>query len=199
MVKGWDELTIEKYRKIAELKNDSDWQWNVLAILNDTTVQDILSRPLNETTELSRDLHRWIQDKPILRPTKKHYTINGKKYRFQGDMDKLTTAQYIDFYNCPRGIPEHLPEQLAIFLIPEDAKGYNEGYDLNEVRDEIDRFLDVEEAYSICDFFISQFQVLQGRILRKARRALKQARKEKIVTEEEKQFIEGYLRSVGLK
>lgn len=199
MVKGWNELSIEKYRKINALPEDEDWQWNVLAILNDTTVEDILSRPLNDAMELSRDLHRWIQDKPIIHPAKRTYTLNGKKYRFQGDMDKITTAQYIDFYNCEREIPEHLAEQIAIFFIPEDAKGYNEGYDLSDVVNDIEKYLDVEEAYSVCDFFISQFQVLQARVLRKARKALKQARKEGIQTEAAERFLNEYRRSVGLK
>ena len=197
MIKSWKELSIGKYRDISRLKEDEDWQWNVLAILNDTTYEDIVSRPLEETMELSRDMRRWIEFKPIIKPTKKQYVINGHRYDFRGYPKDITTSMYIDFYNVGRKIPEDFVDMLSIFMIPEGKK-YNTDYDIDEVKKDLEEF-NVEDAMSVCDFFSSLFQVLYRRALKQAQKALKTARKEGIATEEAEKALKGYLRSNGSK
>ena len=197
MIKSWKELPLGKYKQISKVKEDEDWQWNVLAILNDTTYEDILSRPLEETMALSRDLHRWINDKPVIKPVRKHYEINGHKYDFRGYPRDISTSMYIDFYNTGRKVPDDMADMLSVFMIPEGKK-YNVDYDLDEVKKDMEQF-NVEDAMSVCDFFSSLFQVLFRRALKQARKALKQARKDGIPTEEAEKAIKGYLRTNGLK
>lgn len=197
MIKSWKELSVRKYKAISSLKEDEDWQWNALAILNDTTYDDIVSRPLEETMELSRDMRRWINDKPIIHPAKKHYVINGHKYDFRGYPKDITTSMYIDFYNVGRNIPEDLIDMLSIFMIPEGKK-YNTDYDIDEVKKDLEEF-NVEDAMSVCDFFSSLFQVLLRRALKQAQKALKTARKEGIATEEAEKALNEYLRTNGSK
>lgn len=197
MIKSWKELSIRKYKAISSLKEDEDWQWNALAILNDTTYDDIVSRPLEDTMSLSRDMHRWIDDKPIIHPAKKQYVINGHKYDFRGYPKDITTSMYIDFYNVGRNIPQDLIDMLSIFMIPEGKK-YNTDYDIDEVKKDLEEF-NVEDAMSVCDFFSSLFQVLYRRALKQAQKALKTARKEGIATEEAEKALNEYLRSNGSK
>ena len=195
MIKSWKELTIKKYKEISHLEENEDWQWKALAILNDTTYEDIVSRPLEEVMALSRDMHRWINDKPIVRPIKRQYVINGKKYDFRGYPKDITTAAYIDFYNTGRNIPDNLADMLSIFLVPEGKK-YNTDYDIDEVKKDLEEF-NVEDAMSVCDFFTSLFQVLYRRALKQAQKALKKARKEGIATTEAEKAIKGLLRTNG--
>lgn len=197
MINSWKELPLGKYRQISGLKEDEDWQWNVLAILNDTTYEDIVSRPLEETMRLSRELHRWIDDKVIIHPVRKQYVINGKKYDFRGYPNDITTSMYIDFHNTGRKVPEDMPDMLSIFMVPEGHK-YNDGYDMDEVKKDMSE-LNVEDAMSVCDFFSSLFQVLFCRALKQARKALKKARKDGVETTEAEKAINAYLRSNGSK
>lgn len=197
MIKSWKELPLGKYRQISGLKEDEDWQWNVLAILNDTTYEDIVNRPLEETMLLSRDMRRWIGDKWIIHPVKKHYVVNGHKYDFRGYPKDITTAMYVDFHNVGRNIPEDMIDMLSIFMVPE-GKRYNDGYDLEEVKKDMEEF-NVEDAMSVCDFFSSLFQVLYRRAVKQAQKALKKAKKDGIATEEAEKALKGLLRSSGSK
>lgn len=195
---AWKDVSIAQYKKIAALKADEDWHWNALAILNGTTYEDIVSRPLNETMKLSREFNRWAIDAPIIHPVKKKYEINGKKYEFTGYPDKISTAVYIDFYNGERKVPENLTDMLALVLIPEGHK-YNDGYDLEEVKKEIDEYFNIEDALSVCDFFTSLSQVLLRRAMRQSKRLLKKAKKDGVQTEEAEKQLKEYRRIVGLK
>lgn len=195
---AWKDVSIGQYKRIAALKQDEDWQWNALAILNGTTYDDIVSRPLNETMALSRDFNRWGSDAPIIRPVKRRYEINGKRYEFTGYPDKVSTAQYIDFYGSERRVPEDLTEILSFVLVPEGHQ-YNDGYDMEEVRSDIEGYFNVEDALSVCDFFTSLSQVLLRRALRQARRMLRKARRQGIPTEKAEEALREYRRSVGLR
>lgn len=197
MIKSWKELSVRKYKEISSLKEDEDWQWNALAILNDTTYEDIVNRPLEETMLLSRDMRRWISDKWIIHPVKKHYVVNGRKYDFRGYPKDITTAMYVDFQNVGRNIPEDMVNMLSIFMVPE-GKRYNDGYDLEDVKKDMEEF-NVEDAMSVCDFFSSLFQVLYRRAVKQAQKALKKAKKDGIATEEAEKALKGLLRSNGSK
>lgn len=198
---AWKDVNIFKYKKIFELEQDEDWQWNALAILLGTTYEDIITRPIDETMRLSREFLSWSTDKPVLRPVRRQYAIGGRTYDFKGYPKDITTAQYIDFYNCGREVPADLVDMLSVFLVPEGHR-YNEGYDMDEIKKEIDENFNIEDALSVCDFFTSLFQVLLRRVTRKARRALKQAQKEGVAPTEVTKalaLLKGYRRSVGLR
>lgn len=201
MIKSWKELPIGKYREISELDADEDWQWKVLAILNDTTLEDIITRPINETMALSRDLNKWIYDAPIIHPVQKTYNLDGRKFNFKGFPNDICTAQYIDFYNADKEIPKNIADVMAIFMVPEGHK-YNDGYDFDEVKEWLLNHFSTEDALSVCDFFLVLFQRLQARLLKKAKRALKQAKKQGIEVEKTEiaiQMLQEYQRTNGLK
>lgn len=195
---AWKDVSIAQYKKIAALETNEDWQWNALAILNGTTYEDILNRPLNETMALSRDFNKWALNSPIIHPVKKKYEINGKTYEFMGYPDKISTAVYIDFYNTGREIPKDITDMLSLVLIPEGHK-YNDGYDMDEVKDDIENHFNIEDALSVCDFFTSLSQVLLRQALRQAKKMLKKARKEGIPTQGAEKLLKEYQATVGLK
>lgn len=60
--------------------------------------------------------------------TRKRYWIAGKQYYLQGDLQRLTMSQYIDATNA-----RTTAELLSVLLIP-CGRGYNDGYDLNDVK-----------------------------------------------------------------
>lgn len=184
MVKGWNELTIKQYKQILRLPKDDDWIWGFLAIAENTTKEDIITRPFSESVELSNQANRFLDKRPSTSTLKWNYKVNGKKYRLSANPNEITTAQYIDFMNADKTvekgmkIPTNLSGLIAIFLIPEDAKGYNEGYDVDEVAKEFEEHMGIEDALAVCNFFSVLFRYYLRRAVRKARKALKQIKKE---------------------
>lgn len=201
MVKGWNEVTIGKYKRICALKEDDDWVWNFLAILDNTTYQDIVTRPINETMALNSEVMKWAKNPPKRHIIRYTYTIDGETYNLRAYPDEITTAQYIDFCNAEKNVPDNLAELLSIFLIPEGHK-YNEGYSSADVAKVLEENLNIEDALTMADFFTTLFQLLSGRILRRAKKALKQAKKEGIAPEKTEmaiKLLERYRRISGLK
>lgn len=198
MVKGWNEVSIAQYKKILAIKEDEDWVWNFLAIVEKTTYEDIVTRPLKETAALSSEALKWAKNPPKRHLVKTKYEINGKKYDLKASPNDITTAQYIDFYNAPKDIPDRLEEMLAIFLVPE-GKNYNEGYDLEQVKMDINFHLSIEDALSVCDFFTALHQVLVRRAIRRAKRALRKARRDGVQTDQAENLLKRFQCIAGLK
>lgn len=201
MVKGWKEVTVGQYKKICALKEDDDWVWNFLAILENTTYDDIVTRPINETMKLNTDVMKWAKKRPQRTLIRETYEIGGKKYYLQAMPNEIQVNQYVDFCNSDKEVPANMSGLLSIFLIPEGHK-YGEGYSPADVAEAIDRHMSIEDALSVCDFFTVLYRVLSGRILRRAKKALIQAKKDGAPTEETEKAIrllEGYRRISGLK
>lgn len=201
MVKSWNEVTISQYRQIVKIKENDDWVWNFLAILENTTYEDIVTRPLKEITEMSSEVLKWAK-KPVKRHlVKTEYDINGTKYVLRANPQEITVSQYIDFVNADKQIPDNLPMLLSVFLVPEGKK-YNEGYSIEDVASDLEGNMNIEDAMSVCDFFTALYQLLSGRILRRAKKALILAKKEGIAPKETEiliKEIERYRRLSGLR
>lgn len=177
MINNWNDLTLDQYCKISALDpEDSDWIFKVAAITENKTIDEILTLPLAEAAKINAENLNWIKKRPKQKQVKKTYWINGKKYRLQALPNEITTAQYIDFCNADKEVPACYAPLLAIFMIPEGKK-YNEGYDLQDVTEDVKQ-MPVEDALSVCDFFRLAWLVLSKTVMKKAEKALRAARKE---------------------
>lgn len=198
MVKGWNEVSIAQYKKIYALENDEDWVWNFLAIVENTTYNDIVTRPIAQTTQLSKETLKWATKPPKRHLVKNRYGIGGQVYELQANPNSISTAQYIDWYNSPKDMPENLDTAVSIFLVPEGHK-YNDGYDLECVKRNINENMGVEDALTVCDFFSILYRVLIRRTVRMARKTLKKAKKDGIQTQAAEQLLKQFQSTVGWK
>lgn len=173
---SWDNVTISMYRRILALPKDEDYAFNVVAVFENTELQDIMNAPITETLKCTAALSEFISKKPKAKAVKTHYNLNSRKYNVSLNPADINTAQYFDFINTEKKIPENLAQILAIFMIP-DGKEYNTGYDIESAVYDIDNFMGIEEALGVCDFFTMLFQAYSRRVIRKAKKALKQAAK----------------------
>jgi hypothetical protein len=176
MIKNWNEMTISQYKKIVGIPKDDDWVWNFIAVIENTTAEDILSRPIAETVRLSYDANRFLDKSPKTSRLKWDYVINGNKYHLSANPNDITTAMYIDFTNALKNIPDNLSALIAIFLHPEGKK-YNEGYDIKKVEMEFEKYMGIEDALAVCHFFSVLFQYYLRIALRRSKKALKQIRR----------------------
>ena len=92
-----------------------------------------------------------------------------------------------------------MTELLAIMLVPDGHK-YNDGYDVDKVKADIDAYLSVWDARAITGFFLGSFIRLVASQRRSLRKALRKARKEGLQTEEAERSLKDLdetLKSMG--
>lgn len=171
-----------KFKEIQKIDETDELQaaLKVNAILHDMTVEELLESPLADVTRMTK-ARAFLSKKPVIRITKKTYDLGGTIYVFDADPYKITTAQWIDFINLPD--KKDITAALSIFLIP-SGHTYNKGYDIQDVKFDIDKFLSAEEGLSMANFFTTLLGLLYRRAIRKAKRALRKAKKAGIRTQE---------------
>lgn len=173
---SWDDITISQYRKILNLKKDEDYAFNLIAVFDKCELQEVLDRPIDETLKCTAALNNFITKAPKKKAMKTSYELNGKKYLVSLNPANISTAQYFDFVNSEKKIPENLSQILAIFMVP-DGKKYNTDYDIESAVYDIENFLGIEEALGVCDFFTLLYRAYSKKVLKKTKKALIQAKK----------------------
>lgn len=152
---SWGTLTIGKFQKIRDIEarysgdTESDSQYyEILAVLEDCSVDTILNLPISLVTEMMASL-RFLYTQPKHVLVKPVYQLGDTRYKIAHN---LTTAQWIDFQNLREDYVSHLAEFLSVFLVPVGFE-YNVGYESEKTVAGISRYLTVEEGLAIADFF----------------------------------------------
>ena len=193
MIESWNELPLGTYRKITEISpTDEEGNLKVLAILEGKTYAEILNAPLTEIKEKIKKID-FLSKKPKKHLVKTKYRLGDTTYTFNCTPASVQVNQFIDFNAVEN---DDLTGKLAIWLIPE-GKLYSEGYDIDKTKEDIDKYLSVEEALSICDFFTLSFLVLVKRTLRKAERALRKAEKDGVDVTQAREAVRKYRSSLS--
>lgn len=153
--KGWGNVSVEQFNALTKAFNaqtsDEEKFDKVINIIYGIEHPENL--PLNQYAETLKEI-QFIKE-PI-KPIKitNHYTINGNGYTLQTEMDSFSTAQYIDLTNYAKNPNKQYQEILSVVLIPDNAKGYNDGYSIKGVQDDI-LAMDIQTAFSIATFFLN--------------------------------------------
>lgn len=182
--KSWNDVTIDEFIQIEESYKDTDMSdedrtLNLIYLLTD---QDPLQMPFSEFKKALSAL-QFIKGEVPSNPLKKRYELNGTKYRLMQALDKITTAQYIDYTTYLRNMEEDVDyvNVLSVFMLPEDSVKYNDGYDLENVKKDIRYHMSIADAKGIFAFFFAYYrnfisislQFLQKRLKRMKRKMQK--------------------------
>lgn len=170
MIRSWSEMPIGMLQEINDIDglhiSDDEKTFRVTALLAGIDYDEFMDLPLAESTELVSETG-WVRVEPRKVKARKEYQIGGRTYKLSKDIMGVTTAQYIDFQALVQmGVQMHLPELMSIVLIPK-GHTYGNGYDKNEVVEEIRDHFNVEDALSVADFFIGRSDRLMRRMLRR--------------------------------
>lgn len=177
------------YKRLVELAEAPTDVTNleIIAALCGETLDEVMNKPIAEVSKLS-DKSRFLAEQPR--------ELNGKianRYkvgRFDcvpvTDMQKMTTAQYIDFQTYASEKEKDTTAELLTCLLVPTGKKYNDGYDVAELRADIEANLSVIDAMNLANFFLSSLDALIARFLtyseaiakRTARKARKTGNKE---------------------
>lgn len=156
MKNKWQDISVRDYLVIKDIlglhTSEDEKVLKIAALCSDMPYDDFIQLPLSKTEELVRNVDFMYTDIPKEK-VKKKYILGGKSYTLLENSDDMTVAQYIDF-DAMRGdgFDRHIVDLLAIFLVPKGHL-YNDGYDKEEVKEDILN-LGIVEALSIADFFI---------------------------------------------
>ena len=178
MIQSYDALMVGKYEAImrAQRLNAEDVNRRnlvILSILTDKSEDDLLDMAVPKFRELmdkAAFLRLPLRPAPVL----KTYNLGGLTLRTCADIQKMTTAQYIDFQTFAKQPEDLTAELLSCFLIPAGHR-YNVDYDILEVQRTIREYLPVTAAHGLLAFFLEKSERSTITTLRSSARVLKRA------------------------
>lgn len=156
---NWDEITWREFEQLEQILG-ADIPLNyksvhLVSLLSNTPIEEIELLPITEFQKLLPHIE-FLKTEPETHSHKFEYTINGRDYEFRGEFYNLTTAQYIDYRSYMDEEMKDITKLMSVFIIPK-GHDYNDGYDMEQVKNDIGDmcWLDVRA----CTFF---FRILLG-------------------------------------
>lgn len=149
---SWESLTYGDYMQLVQIGEanipENYKTTHLLSILTGESVEDLESLQITTFMKLLPHL-QFLNEKPKDIEHKNEYEVNGRKYIVQADVDKICTAQFLDYSSYIKEKYDtsgpNTVKLASCFLVPEGHK-YGDGYDINQVWNDINdmSFLDVK-------------------------------------------------------
>lgn len=149
---SWESLTYGDYIQLVQIGEanipENYKTTHLLSILTGEKVEDLESLQITTFMKLLPHL-QFLNEKPKDIEHKNEYEVNGRKYIVQADVDKICTAQFLDYSSYIKEKYDtsgpNTVKLASCFLVPEGHK-YGDGYDINQVWNDINdmSFLDVK-------------------------------------------------------
>lgn len=161
---NWDNISGDRYFAIMDVINDEsladiDKEVAIAAIVEDVDPDVIYSLPMAEAKKrLSMLAFLSEFDMKTYKSTLKSIRVNGKTYRILADVSEMTMAQYIDYETFSKmPFRDGYDKMLSVFIIPDGAAGYNDGYDVAEVQRMIREDISFREIQGLLNFFVKGY------------------------------------------
>lgn len=164
----WKDVSINLFFEIKKIIDadleETDRKIKILALLMDETEEEFSGRKIGEVQELAEQLNFMQKDPFIKTNDVKTLFINGAKYELRTKLEDYSVAQYVDFQNYIKDGQNNLARMLSTVIIPVGKK-YNDGYDIEELIQNIGDNLSIAHANYIMFFFtkklVSSIKVTQ--------------------------------------
>lgn len=182
MIENYQALTVGHYEAIMRAQRDHADDINgrnlaILSILTGKSHDELLDMPVPKFRALM-DKASFLRRPLRPAPVRKSYALGDMTLRVVADIDKMTTAQYIDFQTLAKASEDRIAEMLSCFLLPEGHR-YNTEYDIAEVQRAIREFLPVAEAHGLLAFFFRTSHRSMLSTLRSSAATLRRANRKK--------------------
>ena len=149
---SWESLTYGEYMQLVQIGEaeipENYKTTHLLSILTGEDVEKIEALPVTSFMKLTPHL-QFLNETPKDVKHKEEYEVNGHKYIVQAEVDKICTAQFLDYSSyIKEKYDSNGPNTVKLtscFLIPE-GHTYGDGYDIKQVWNDINdmSFLDVK-------------------------------------------------------
>lgn len=156
---NWNDISIKQYNEIKDLYLDPDLSDEDRLILQIRILFDVDPLKLKTT-----ELHKYVNEMKFLTTKlpkmklKKEYKLGDNVYTLKKDLRDVVVSQWIDFQNFLKdggGDTDNYANLLSVFFFPKDVDEYGEGYDIEQVRQDINNHLSIASAMSISSFFLT--------------------------------------------
>ncbi len=148
---NWSDITLRQFNKLQDIFEVED-SYTVCNIIDLIWGIDSSNLPLNQFIEYKEKLEFLKQPITPIKNIPLKITVNNRTYNTNVNLTEIKVAQYIDYQNYCKN-PKY-NELLSVFIIPE-GHNYNDGYDLQQVKEDI-LDLPIDLVYGI-NFFFLQF------------------------------------------
>lgn len=156
---NWFNISLKKYIELKDLYLDPELSDEDRLIYQIKILFDIDPLKLKAT-----EIHKYINEMRFLGEKvpkvklKNTYKLGQNTYVLKKDLKDFNVSMWIDFQNFLKegSDIDNYPKLLSVFFFPEgkDVKDYGEGYDIEQVRQDINNFLSIPDATSIASFFL---------------------------------------------
>lgn len=168
----WKDVSINLFYQIKKIMDadleETDRKIKILALLMDETEEEFSGRKIGEVQELAEQLNFMQKDPFIKTNDVKTLFINGAEYELRTKLEDYSVAQYVDFQNYIKDGQNNLARMLSTVIIPVGKK-YNDGYDIEELIQNIGDNLSIAHANYIMFFFtkklVSSIKITQGSLV----------------------------------
>lgn len=123
LITSWDDVTLEKWQKLLSIKGkNTKKDIDMIKILSDIPDDLLNNLDLIDIVEILKLLTD-LQKIPTNKMVRKTYDIDGVKYGFHPNLEKLTLGEYIDIETLiGKGVSENLHYIMAILFRPVISK-----------------------------------------------------------------------------
>ena len=150
-MKTWKDITLRQFNKIQDLLQEID-EYTTLNIIDVLYDVDSANMPAMEVmNKYAHSLDFLMTTIPTNEKLKDVYIINQREYNSNINLTQMTTAQFVDYQNYAKENPVDISKCLSVFIIPK-GHTYNDGYDLQQVQDDI-KDLDMVTINTLAFFF----------------------------------------------
>ena len=161
IIDNYRNLPVGKWLEILELSRDEnvdalEQQVKTIAILTGLTDDEVLDLPIMEYKSLAAKTMFLENEYDGKLQIAKSYGLNGMELIPVKDLNKITTAQYVDYQTFSKEGDMYLVQTLSTLLVPKGKK-YNDGYDMDAVQQAIRDNLSVADVLSLYAFFLTKW------------------------------------------
>ena len=155
---NWTDISIKQYNEIKDLYLDENLSDEDRLILQINILFGVDALKLKTT-----ELHKYVNEMKFLgskipkMKIRKEYKLGSNVYILKKDLRNLTVAQWLDWQNFLKdggSDTDNYANLLSVFFFPKDVDEYGDGYDIEQVRSDINNYLSIAEALSISSFFL---------------------------------------------
>ena len=155
---NWTDISINQYNNIKDLYLDTDLSDEDRLILQINILFGVDALKLKTS-----ELHKYVNEMKFLgskipkMKIKKEYKRGGNVYTLKKELKDVRVAQWIDWQNFLKdgSDTDNYANLLSVFFFPKGEDEYGDGYDIEQVRSDINNHLSLAEAISISSFFLT--------------------------------------------
>ena len=155
---NWTDVSLRQYNDVKDvfLNPDFSEEDRIILLINILFGVDTLKLKASELNKFVEQL-KFLNTTPPKMKIREKYKLGQNTYILKKDLKDFKVCQWIDFQNFLKtgSDTDNFANLLSVFFIPEGQTEYAEGYDIEQVRQDINNHLSIADANSLAAFFLT--------------------------------------------